>query len=117
MVPGIGALPLASRTSRISQAIVGTSEPPPAPPTLDQIARRWRFRGKRDFRWGRRKSDAPVGAETPAYLFWRAGYREAEWEAACKSGGAAMLALLKQRQQQMYPDLRTLPEDSLTTKT
>jgi hypothetical protein len=57
-----------------------------------------------------------VGAETPAYLFWRAGYQEAEWEAACKSGGAAMLALLKQRQQQMYPDLRTLPEDFSTTK-
>jgi hypothetical protein len=42
----------------------------------------------------------------------RTAYEKAEWEQACKSGGAAMLAHLKQRQQQMYPDLRTLTETS-----
>ena len=100
-------VPTNRQLRQITRAIAGVGKPPKAEPSLDQIARRWRFRGKRDFRWKARKQWAPVAAETPAYLFWRAGYEEAEWEAACKAGGEAMLALLKKRQEQMYPGLPT----------
>lgn len=100
-------VPTNRQLRQITQAIAGVGKPPKAEPSLDQIARRCRFRGKRDFRRKVRKQWAPVAAETPAYLFWRAGYEEAEWEAACKSGGEAMLALLKKRQEQMYPGLLT----------
>jgi hypothetical protein len=100
-------VPTNRQLRQITQAIAGVGKPPKAEPSLDQIARRWRFRGKRDFRWKARKQWAPVAAETPAYLFWRAGYEEAEWEAACKAGGEAMLALLKKRQEQLYPGLPT----------
>ena len=60
---------LASETNRqlrqITQAIAGVGKPPKAEPSLDQIARRCRFRGKRDFRRKVRKQWAPVAAETP----------------------------------------------------
>jgi hypothetical protein len=92
-------VPTNRQLRRIMQAIAGVGKPPKAEPSLDQIARRWRFRGKRDFRRKVRKQWAPVAAETPAYLFWRAGSEEAEWEVACKTGGEAMLALLKKRQE------------------